>query len=129
MNPEDHELVRLIQSIMAQGGVGVAIPHIIEFLKGPNGPRWIRFDTSRINRIVSWVVAIAAGIGITWTGSLEAGFTIGIPPLAQWGEALTRIMLAKGIQQIYFQHGIKGAVVFSPRPSSERVSSEGEARG
>lgn len=95
-----------------------AASHFIEFLKGPRGPRWIRFDTARVNRIASWAIAAVAGLGVTASGSWDVGWQISIPPANELLEAATRVMISKQGQQLYYKLAILGPVRFSPRPSS-----------
>lgn len=61
---------------------GAAVVYIIEWLKKSPGFRWMDHHNGKLNRIVSLVVSLVIALGVTATGSAEAGWTITIPPLA-----------------------------------------------
>jgi len=101
--------------LLVQGAISLAVVHLGEFLKGPNGPRFIRMDTGQLNGWLSWAAAAAVGLGISLQGDWTSGWNVTIPPGQQLIESFARIMLSRGQQQLYYRFAISGPVRFVSR--------------
>ena len=76
---------------------------IINFLKGPSGPAWIRADTTHLNAWLSTAMALVFGLGITATGSMDVGWQIGIPPMHSIWDSLARIVVSRMQQEAFYK--------------------------
>lgn len=97
--------------ITQQAAIAMIAVWILELIKRWSKIPWVSANTSKANRLVSVVMAVASGIGITfaWHGSFIDGgqLIITVPSAADLLHLAYNIVFAAGAQEAFYRSAVK----------------------
>jgi hypothetical protein len=101
-----------IIALLEQAPFGVAVVHLLQWLKATERFPWITADTDKLNRRISFAVAFLMSLGfmVALQGSAQTGgtLTITLPPIGALWSAVGRALAQSGLQQVYYHVAVKG---------------------
>lgn len=92
--------------VMTHLTTGAIIVYTLEALKNWGWLRWVTADTKRVNRVLSFGLAILVALGITWEGSFATGWVFHVP-----SGPMLMSLLWEGLKQGFTQQVLYDGVV------------------
>ena len=101
---------------MTHFAAGSAVVYFLQYLKSTRLCSFIRVDTPTLNRLLFGIAAAVLAVGINWSGSADAGWTIHIPPVTVLVTAGWEWMKQFAVQQILYDGVVQRSGQPLPRP-------------